>query len=104
MFGRDSKQPWADDSDGDSDDLETNVDSSLQNNRFAAISSLPPNQLNAAEDMIPVQSDLPPPVLPPLVPVDNQDSINPNFISNHVTPLSGDIVVATHSHDIWIQS
>ena len=68
-------------------------------NSGLTIASLMPYQLNATKDMIPVQSDLPSPLLPPLIPVDNQDSINPNFISNHVTPPSGDIVVATNSHD-----
>ena len=96
-----SKQPWADVSDGDSED-EINVDSSMQNNQFAAIASLSPNQLNAGEDMILMQfdMDLPPPVLPPPVPVDNTDSINLDSISNHVMDPSGDTVVATHSHDI----
>ena len=35
-----SEQPWANVSEGDSDDLETNVDSSLQNNQFV-VASLP---------------------------------------------------------------
>ena len=85
-----TEQAQADALDGDSDDLETNVDSSLQNNQFAAIASLPPDQLNTTEDMIPVQSDL-----PPLI--DNQDSVN---LDTHVTPPSDDNIVATHSHDI----
>ena len=97
-----TKQPWATVSDGDSKDIEINVDLSLQNNQFAVIASLSPDQLNASDDMLPVQSDmdLPPSVLPPPVPVDNPDSINLDSISNHATTPSGDTVVAAHSHDI----
>ena len=99
-----NKQPWVDVSDGDSEDIEINANLPLQNNQFATIASLLPDQINAGEDMIPTQSDmdLPPPVLRPSVLVDNLDSINLDSISNHATAPLGDTVVASHSHDIIV--